>query len=444
MKVRSQSSTEFLAILAAVAAFSVVALAVYAHFSSAQSSLYKGISGISGNLPGQASKNTVGAPHIDMYMVAPNTTTVNKSTGVYLIVDGQGAISVLASASGQGISVYPSWQNSTFRGFGILEFTAIAGSSGAKSVSIEASATSGNTTITRNQSVVMIALQGPSLDASNPASVNASFTGSIVENGQQRMDYYVSKPSQIYNVTYWSHCTYIGFFGGILPEPAQCGANTWGFDTGDSSCNVFAYDGDNRFYCFALQGDNANASSIGQQSGYLYNITLRISNASLALQATLTDNASSGELINSNGGEYGYAEITSVYAPDVYPVPYLAYAVLGKQNRISAVNISAYSNYSSMHNQVTQLLNIYNSTGGADLGYIEGLISELNRSASRLASSQPVNGSACLPTSQSYPTYYSCTTHSLNFNILVHLNGSQYSSANKTFYIGSSVVKVEG
>ena len=97
-----------------------------------------------------------------------------------------------------------------------------------------------------------------------------------------------------------------------------------------------------------------------------------------------------------------------------------------------------------MYNQVTQLLNIYNSTGGADLGYIKGLISELNKSANRLIGLQKAGNPACYLTSQHYPMYYSCATHDLGFNILVHLNGSQYSSTNRTFYIGSSVVRVLG
>lgn len=353
------------------------------------------------------------------------------------------AISVQASAYGHdGISVYPSYENATIYGFGIVEFTAVASDTGEKTVSIEVRALSGNIVTTKNISVSMLAVQGPG--SLNLTIANKSFTGTISGRGQEKIDYYVSKSSQVDSVTYWSHCTYIGFFGGVLPEPQQCGTNTWGFDTGDSSCNVFAYDGDNRYYCFAIQGDSANASSVGQQFGYVYNITMHIANASLSLQVGLTNNATKGVLTNSNGGNYGYAMVTSVYGPDVYPVPYLSYAVLVKSNSMYPVNISRYSAYSNIYNQVTQLLSIYNSSGGADLGYLEGLITQLNKNASQLVNSQQVNDSACLLTSQVYPSYYSCATHDLSYNILVHLNGSQYSDTNKTFYIGSSTVKVIG
>ncbi len=443
MAAKLQSSTEFLAILAAVAAFSVAVLAVYVHFGSDQSALYSGISKLSGNQIGGAVQNAAsGSPEI--YVVAPNTTTVNKSVSVYLVVSGSGTINVKANASGYyGMSVYPSYQNATIQGFGIMQFTAVAGSIGEKAVSVNASATYGSTMITKRASIRILAVQGSGQPA-NLTTPNASFTGSIVENGQESIKYQVSKPSEVNNVTYWSHCAYIGFFGGVLPEPEQCGSNTWGFDTGDSSCNVFAYDGDNRYYCFALQNDGANASQIGQQSGYIYNASLYISNSTLSLHANFTNNKTESALTSDNGGDYGYAEMTSVYAPDVYPVPYLSYAVLGRVGSAYPINISAYSAYSGLSSQVIQLLDIYNSTGGADLGYLEGLIAELNRSAGSLLDSKQVNSSICKLVGQQGGEMYSCETHDLSYSITVHLNGSEYAGVNKTVYIGSSAVRVIG
>lgn len=444
MAAKLQSSTEFLAILAAVAAFSVAVLAVYVHFGSDQSALYSRISRLSGNQIGGVGQNFTGRPFPEIYVVAPNTTTVNKSASIYLVVSGPGDINVKANASGYyGISVYPSYQNATINGFGILQFTAVAGSTGEKVVSVNASASYNGTTITKAASVRVLAVQEPGQPA-NLTTQNASFAGSILENGQEAIGYQVSKPNEVSNVTYWSHCAYIGFFGGVLPEPEQCGSNTWGFDTGDSSCNVFAYDGDNRYYCFALQSDDANASQIGQQSRYIYNASLYIRNSTLSLHANFTNNKTESALTSGNGGDYGYAEVTSTYAPDVYPVPYLSYAVLGRGGRAYPVNISAYSAYSGLYGQVIQLLDIYNSSGGADLGYLEGLIAELNKSAGSLIGSKQVNSSICTLIWQQGSPLYLCETHDLSYGITVHLNGSEYTNVNKTVYIGSSVVRVIG
>ncbi len=439
---RLQSSVEFLTLLAAVAVFCVAVIAIYLHFNSSQTEIYNGITRLAESGLSWVPSNTVQAAQLMVYASVPNLTRVNASVPIYVIVGDSGTfIKVNASVEGYGgVSVYPGYINTTVNGFGVLGFVAVPGYPGEKEVVIRVHASAGNVSLSRNITAHMFAAR-ESGTANQTYTNSTSFSGTVSQAGE-RINYYASKQSRIQNVTYWSHCAYHGFFGGVEPEEAQCGPNTWGFDTGDSSCNPFAYNGDDRFYCFANSSDNANASSIGQQSGYDFNATLRLQNSSLSLQASFTNNATDSKLIGKNGEVYGNAVVTGVYGPDVYPVPYLAYAVLEGPRGTYPINISGYSAYSSLDGQVVQLLGVYNTSGGADLGYIEGLISELNSKAAYLIASPQSNSSECSLVKQAGSSYLSCSTQDLAYNILVSMNSSRYPNINQTLYLGSSVVEV--
>lgn len=442
MAARLQSSTEFLMILAAIAAFSVVVVAAYAHFGSDQKAIYDSIAALPSRIATNQSSGAV-PQNISMYIVAPNVTYVNKSSFFYLVVDApNGATDVKASVHVDGnAAFYPSYVNSTITDFGMDEFTLIPKFPGVETVEITASATSGTQFLQKNASVIVMALSGSG--SVNTSSPETSLSGGIVIDAQEKINYAIPAQGPVSNITYWSHCTYHGWFsGGVLPEPDQCGSNTWGFDTGDSSCNQFMYNGDDRYYCFSTQPLGADAGGVGQQSGYVYNVTLRISNNSLQLQVNLSNIHPIGTLRSQNGGDYGYARVMGVYGPDVYPVPYLTYAVLSKQENAYPVSITRYAAYSSIYSQVTQLLNAYNSSGGADLGYLEGLLSQLDRNASMLVNASQLINTDCNLSSMG--TVYSCGTNDLSYTVLVHLNSSQYSMLNETLYSGSSAIEVRG
>ncbi len=437
---RLQSSIEFLLLLGAVATFCVFAIAVYTQFSGVQEGIYNGISNITGNLMARAPVSS-SANGLSIFLALPNSTAANSSTSLYLIVNAPGqSVTVNSTIAGyDGLSISPTQLSSVVNGFGILVFSAVPESQGLKRILDHVVATGNNVLLVENLTGRLIAYPSKGGMTGGPNLSSQSLTGSIRGSGE-RINYPLAQPSALYNFWYASHCAYHGWYsGGVLPEPAQCGGNTWGFDTPDNRCNPYTWDGEDRYYCFGAQPLKLNVSVIGQQKSYAYNVIVGIQNSSLSLRANLSSSKNYSQLVSSAGVVYGYARLLEAYGSDAYPVPYSAYVAL-QNGTYHLVNMSGYTRYSASYANLVGQLDAYNNSYSSNPGGMAQLVNIFNGQESAFAGSGYANSSACNFVGTEY---LSCNaSQPLSFVVELHLNGSKYSDLNQTLYLGSSIVEI--
>jgi hypothetical protein len=384
---------------------------------------------------------------INAYLSMPNVALVNRTVSAYLVVDDPGhSISVNAMAiSGAGISIYPNATRTKFEGFGIMAFSLVPTSPGSSQVMVSFSATAGNSSVSKQitRTVIVENQPMPGSYAVTNATKQPAF-GGYITNDYERIDYPTSAQAEAYDVTYWSHCAYHDdWTGNVEPENQQCGLNTWGFDTGDPLCNPYAWNGDDRYYCFARVNEGINVSTLLQNFGYSYSITLHLSNSTLNLSAQLSSAADTANVIGNNGKIYGTAAVEGAYGQNVYPTPYSSYAVIYSGSNARAVNISTYSAYSTTQYDLVQQLTAYNNTGGGNLGYIESLINTLNSQETILGGAPEAASDQCALDGVNGTIEYSCNaTTPISFNILVEMNRTLYQKVNQTLYMQDSEVRI--
>jgi hypothetical protein len=442
MKTKLQSSTEFLFILAAIAALSISIVSVYVHFSHEQKQNYQNLlSAHSYNISPQIQQ---GESNLSAYAVLPNLTTVNKTTPGYLIVAGPGNITANVKVfSGQGVSEYPGQISKKLNQFGIIPFNIMPLNSGEKTLSLQFTLSSLNISITKNITEEFEAVsQGPQENHTENNFTSITALSGRISPDLEATGYRVSQDSPAYTITYWSHCTYHNWWtGNIEPENQQCGAGTWGFDTGDPTCNPYVWNGDDRYYCFAEQQNNENVGSIGEKPSYIYNITLYLYNSTVSMQAGLSSSSQTGSLLGKNNKTYGTVSVEKVFGQEAYPLPYSNYVVLYAGSTGKIINISKYSSYSATWSSLMQQFNAYNNTGGGNLGYAESLISALNNEQSAIESAPSINNSGCKLQNSSLLVVCNAT-EPLSFVINVTLNSTMFQNANQIIYMQGSEVNV--
>ncbi len=443
MKTKLQSSIEFLFIAAAVAALSLAIVSAYVHFSHEQKQNYQKI--IDANSYNLSTQLQQAPSNLSAFAVLPDTTTVNKTSFGYLIVAGPGNITAnIQISGGQGVTEYPSQISERLNRFGVLSFNIMPLNAGEKNLSIQFTLNSINSSISKNITEEFEAIsQAPIANhTSNNITPSTALSGSI-SSIVEEIGYPISQKIPLYAITYWSHCTYHNWWtGNIEPENQQCGAGTWGFDTGDPTCNPYVWNGDDRYYCFAKQQNNQSIGDIGQKPSYIYNVTLYLHNSSVSMKAELNSSSQAGMLLGKNNKIYGTASVAKVYGNAAYPPYYSNYVVFYVNGSGRIINTSKYSAYSNTWSSLMQQFDAYNNTGGGNLGYVESLISSLNGEKAAINSTLAVNGSGC--TLQSSISLIECNaTEPLSFVINVTLNSTMFQNPNQTIYIQGSEVSVK-
>ncbi|MDE1854922.1 MAG: hypothetical protein KGH57_01205 [Candidatus Micrarchaeota archaeon] len=179
----------------------------------------------------------------------------------------------------------------------------------------------------------------------------ASYSAAI-SNRSERLSYGIGAPSPVINLTQFSHCSYHGFYGGLLNISQQCGtSNAWEYLAGYDCWYSGAY-------CIIPHELNFSTETIAGQRAYAYNFTLTLESPLGTMRSEISSGENSSRVM-LGGSVVGSASVSSVSSAD--PVPSVALA--DNSGSYTTANQTILSIYSQDKNTLFPMLAFYNGTG---------------------------------------------------------------------------------
>ncbi|MDE1873536.1 MAG: hypothetical protein KGI04_00225 [Candidatus Micrarchaeota archaeon] len=183
----------------------------------------------------------------------------------------------------------------------------------------------------------------------------AQYSASISGRNEE-IAYALDPPSEVINLTQFSHCTQVGFYGNPFGIDTQCGStNAWMY-FGSYDCGRMS-----GAYCIMPQSTGYSLEGMAGGRTYVYSFSLQVYTPSGVL-LTQISSANATSPIMLNGAVVGNATVAEASSIDPTPSPTL----LLHGNSSSAVNQSQYSVYEQELNALVPMLAFYNGTGVAD------------------------------------------------------------------------------
>jgi hypothetical protein len=439
---RLQSSIEFIIILSAVAGLASVAITMYMHVAASQNQAINSISALSReNITFSAGAAEV-VPHISLEL--PKFSFINRTNVGYLILMlPKGAMAASISINSIDAEISPgSFNNVTVFGLGLLNISFIPKTAGSVDVAANALIISGNGSIISAISSISYT------DAVSPNSnrtanqTGQELQGSIIRYSESAIyPFSAFKPIGAYGV--WLHCPYRSWFWGwILSEPQQCGANTWGFVI-NGGCDQQDANGWDMYMCVKEVPSAVSASTVSQRFSRNYSIHVSIYNSTLKLSSNLSSNDNSSALADANGGYFGNSVVQYVSGYGYLPDPGSMIAVLNKSGSFYQINKTYYSNYTGIAATLIQDMSAYNRSRISDstLQMIKSLINSTNNEWSLLVNATPVESAGCAISITNGLAYVCNPFSQFSYGIDIAPSNT-FMVKNQTIDIGSSSIQI--
>ena len=252
-----------------------------------------------------------------------------------------------------------------------------------------------------------------------------------ISNRSEYMKYGLGSPSYLVNMTQFSHCVYLGFFGRPFNISGQCGTNdAWYYFSG-YGCQ--AQDG---AFCIVPHNSSYYVLETNGSRGYAYGFTLELSTPYGQMLARLSSNSSNATVFLA-GSPVGSAEVVGVSSAQAAA----SAAVLASNTTQSLANWTAYAGYIQARNVLYPLLKFYNGTsaGQGTQASIEQAVAYFNSTEYAL-----VRGGTQQTGCAVRGREYACAASSPFMYVINITLGPSFSGANETLYYLGSEVSVRG
>lgn len=272
--------------------------------------------------------------------------------------------------------------------------------------------------------------QPPLFDYSQPTTtVYASYAASIGSRSEE-LAYSIGKPEYVTNITEFSHCANVGFYGHPLNVTGQCGTpNAWDYFAGYACPRSGAF-------CIIPQNTRYATEYVSGEHTYAYNFTLILESPFGTMSSEISSSRNSSPLIMS-GQTIGHAMVTGVSSLD----PLQAITLISNKGNYSTVNQAYYSIYAQNKNALYPMLAFYNGTGADDPTQlsIQEAVNTFAESQIRLVG----NTGSMLPCTVSGGNYLCGAASQFLYLINVTLSPS-IGHMNQTIYYLGSVINIRG
>lgn len=249
-----------------------------------------------------------------------------------------------------------------------------------------------------------------------------------ISGRSEELAYAIGKPSYVTNLTEFSHCASVGFYGHALNVSGQCGtANAWDYLAGYDCPRSGAY-------CIIPQNTSYSTESVSGQRAYVYNITLTLGSPYGAMTSSISSAANASPVM-LDGQKAGYASVSGVSSADASPSATLMY----DGSAYSLANQTYLQLYTQEKSTLYPMLAFYNGTSvdGATQLEIQQTVNAFSDSQTRLLA-----GSSATLQCDVSGGYYVCNS-TLPFDYLINVTLSpSYAEANQTLYYLGSVISI--
>ncbi len=350
---KGQSSTEFIILLAAVSAFAVTILSLYAGLASREAPVYSSLRNVSGLDYSNMMATTDTASQLSVYV--PSTTYLMQPARAYAIVylpAGFAISNVTAGEAGIGAIQY------SYVGQGnpsILSIPILLTAVGQHNVSVAVVAVNGSNTVALHAYGMTVTVNG---SASQYVRNQSGQVSAYIARRNESLLYGLSSPVSMGAITQSSSCTMMNFWDQLWPIQMQCGDAKWEVRIFDDYC--FGAYGTTRTYCFYGPGNGKIMQKVNYSYSPYYNISLVTNVGGTMLTANLSSHAPSSYVYlgNAIAGNAVVDGNIIAYGPD----PAQSIAVL-RSNAARLVNMSYYTTFQQYLNNVESMLAYYNNTG---------------------------------------------------------------------------------
>ncbi|MCL4404523.1 MAG: hypothetical protein M1544_01440 [Candidatus Marsarchaeota archaeon] len=403
--IRLQSSIEFLVLMAAMASMSAIGLFYY---SGVHSMISNSVD--SYNAAQQQPNASEATSHynytINAYLFSPELE-LGKASRATLLVSTPIFSNVSISANASEILITPNDTagNSDALGYS-YEFYLDPIKTGESNITFGITARNGSAVIEKSVSLGVYAYspsQGTS--ANNASGYGIPYV--YLEPESEFIDYPLGKSSDMYYITESSRCSILNFMGGQAPIQEQCGDASWYFWTFSSSCYYGSAQVPTKTYCIYKRYSGYNASQIGENSSYLYNVSLKLEYKGNNMDSQFNQGASSFELRDGNNTAGNVSVTNSIYAVPVLADEYL----IRSKNKTLTEPYSNYTDLESLYSTLVSDLAYYNNSdyGG---GTVDREIYAYNSAFYRNINSTQNLTSACSAENQGNMQSYVCKPES--------------------------------
>ncbi len=270
----------------------------------------------------------------------------------------------------------------------------------------------------------------PQTDPQTNYTLQQSYSADI-SGRYEYLEYSLSSPSYLANLTQFSHCIQVGFFGHPYNISDQCGTDdAWYYFSG-YDCMAMA-----GTFCIVPSNSSYYVLQTTGSRSYAYNFTLTLSTPYGLMRSQLSSNARGSALFLA-GSPVGNAEVVGVSSTETATSAY----VLGSSSGQHLVNQTAYADYSQAKNLLYPLLAFYNGTGAGSStqASIEQAVAYFN------STERGVVGSSVQPTScEVQGDEYVCAASSPFLYAINVTLGSGFSGVNETLYYLGSEISIRG
>ncbi len=346
MKIKTQSSLEFLLILSAISALSLAALSIYgkevAYGKDAASLIFNGINSSQINYSTTYPDN----PGVSIYV--PINSSAYMKNRMQIIAYGCESGSASAHLSSTSMVFSENAISAKVNGISIIGdyFEPLSVGNGELNVSYAINCTNKNLTGSESFSTY-----------SRANSTSESAPLSFYMTDRNESERYPMETGALLSASQFNHCTYVNFFGNPYGVGPQCGTpDAWDFRASTQHCyQVYVY---TITYCVVPEDSGYNISSVEiGNATYIYYFTMHINSGYGDLLSSISSSSRNSE-VTLNGSNVGNASVSDVFS-QMQP---LYTEFISKDTSYASINSSAYEMYSEDKNGLYSELGFYNST----------------------------------------------------------------------------------
>jgi hypothetical protein len=418
-----QASLEFILITSAIAVLSLSVISLYGKNLAVQRTLLGAISNATPQNYNQLPKaNDTDNPQIAVY--APVNSTSYGSSNLQITAYGctYGTVNLTLTSP----SVFFANNEYSVKMFEVavlsIPFEPLL--QGPNAIDVRYDLSCGNATESGSESLSTYAR--PSSGGFSTPAYSA-----YISNRSEEVRYALEPPSQVINLTEWSHCTDSNFWGTIYPISEQCGASAWGYMAFSGYCYYTKAVSATSMQCIAPVATGYNTSGIRGSANYTYGFSLAVSSPFGVMRAKISGPGPSNLTLDNE--TVGSASVASVgfsgQPPDV--------TLITSGNGYSVANSTALAQYLQAKNNLYGTLGYYNSTSVDDptQSSIQQTISTFISASEFLRASEP-GAAACVVSDGAYVCEpISPLTYVIDVNVSRNLLGE-----NQTlYYLGSEI-----
>ncbi|MGC8628776.1 MAG: hypothetical protein ACP5T4_01015 [Candidatus Micrarchaeia archaeon] len=415
---KAQASLEFLIILSLIAAMSLVVISTYSHQILPEASALDANRYTTTVSAGENLELAPGYPGEIIQM--PGETELGKASYVQLAFYNCSNGYALVNASSSSLMFLQNSIKINIDQFGTGTLGFIPVESGQASAEISYAFYCGNY------------VENGSVEKSTYVTTAAGSAGTYfarIKSVENKVEYPLSKPQHIINITQSGHCTYVNFWYNPLPISIQCGTtNAWEYRVFSFYCYV---DYSTETYTTCLYPNNLSyeTTSIGQNYTLAYSMNLSISTPVGTLSAYINSSNTTAKLFLMNES-VGYVRIENVS----YSGTFAYGGIVANQSVQKYVNQSAFASYENARTNLFSVLNYFNSTASYSQQIYQAIYA-YDSAANKLINSKPTELSYCQIANDLVCTAQWPFSFVINAYVTKNINVQNASM----FYLGSSI-----